>query len=282
MELLARPPGGGSGHGDADGGGTRGGDTRGRGGAWAAELSLQCWRQLAAAAGGGGWRRHCWRQPCGGGAAVAARRRRCSALPQQARPDSTGSLPARPAHSNAPAAPADCWMATVANVGEVVRRRDQLIRRRRSLDHGRRRRLTRVHGRIQQPCSPPALHTPLGLVAGTLGRSAPFFFCDPSRRPFRPLSSPPATKMRRALLDPTTPPASPSPPDPSPRWTAPPSQRASPMGPCGALPTPIRRGPLQPCGLASPPVGGVEVGGLEDGPLSLQEGGGVEGGGVEG
>merc|ERR1711938_386866 len=100
------------------------------GGAWAAELSLQCWRQL-----------------CGGGAAVAARRRRCSALPQQARPDSTGSLPARPAHSNAPAAPADCWMATVANVGEVVRRRDQLIRRRRSLDHGRRRRLTRVHGR---------------------------------------------------------------------------------------------------------------------------------------
>ena len=121
------------------------------------ELSLQCWRQLAAAAGGGGWRRHCWRQPCGGGAAVAARRRRCSALPQQARPDSTGSLPARPAHSNAPAAPADCWMATVANVGEVVRRRDQLIRRRRSLDHGRRRRLTRVHGRIQQACSPPAL-----------------------------------------------------------------------------------------------------------------------------
>jgi len=120
------------------------------------ELSLQCWRQLAAAAGGGGWRRHCWRQPCGGGAAVAARRRRCSALPQQARPDSTGSLPARPAHSNAPAAPADCWMATVANVGEVVRRRDQLIRRRRSLDHGRRRRLTRVHGR-QQACSPPAL-----------------------------------------------------------------------------------------------------------------------------
>ena len=57
---------------------------------------------------------------------------------------------------NAPAAPADCWMATVANVGEVVRRRDQLIRRRRSLDHGRRRRLTRVHGR-QQACSPPAL-----------------------------------------------------------------------------------------------------------------------------
>ena len=73
-----------------------------------------------------------------------------------------------------------------------------------------------------------------------------------------------------------------SPPDPSPRWTAPPSQRASPMGPCGALPTPIRRGPLKPCGLASPPVGGVEVGGLEDGPLSLREGGGVEGGGVEG
>ena len=71
--------------------------------------------------------------------------------------DSTGSLPARPAHSNAPAAPADCWMATVANVGEVVRRRDQLIRRRRSLDHGRRRRLTRVHGRIQQAYSPPAL-----------------------------------------------------------------------------------------------------------------------------
>ena len=39
-----------------------------------------------------------------------------------------------------------------------------------------------------------------------------------------------------------------------------------------------RRGPLQPCGLASPPVGGVEVGGLEDGPLSLREGGA---GGVE-
>ena len=154
MELLARPPGGGSGHGDADGGGTRGGGTRGRGGAWAAERAVAA--VLAAAAGGGGWRRHCWRQPCGGGAAVAARRRRCSALPQQARPDSTGSLPARPAHSNAPAAPADCWMATVANVGEVVRRRDQLIRRRRSLDHGRRRRLTRVHGR-QQACSPPAL-----------------------------------------------------------------------------------------------------------------------------
>ena len=71
--------------------------------------------------------------------------------------DSTDSLPAQRAHSNAPAAPADCWMATVANVGEVVRRRDQLIRRRRSLDHGRRRRLTRVHGRIQQACSPPAL-----------------------------------------------------------------------------------------------------------------------------
>ena len=70
--------------------------------------------------------------------------------------NSTGSLPAQRAHSNAPAAPADCWMATVANVGEVVRRRDQLIRRRRSLDHGRRRRLTRVHGR-QQACSPPAL-----------------------------------------------------------------------------------------------------------------------------
>ena len=117
MELLARPPGGGSGHGDADGGGTRGGDTRGRGGAWAAERAVAA--VLAAAAGGGGWRRHCWRQPCGGGAAVAARRRRCSALPQQARPDSTGSLPARPAHSNAPAAPADCWMATVAKVGEV-------------------------------------------------------------------------------------------------------------------------------------------------------------------
>ena len=33
--------------------------------------------------------------------------------------DSTGSLPARPAHSNAPAAPADCWMATVAKVGEA-------------------------------------------------------------------------------------------------------------------------------------------------------------------
>ena len=134
-----------------------------------------------------------------------------------------------------------------------------------------------------QPSSPLNPSDPSSpLVAGTLGSSAPFFFCDPSRRPFRPLSSPPATKMRRALLDPTTPPASPSPPDPSPRWTAPPSQRASPMGPCGALPTPIRRGPLQPCGLASPPVGGVEVGGLEDGPLSLREGGGVEGGGVEG
>ena len=39
---------------------------------------------------------------------------------------------------------------------------------------------------------------------------------------------------------------------------------------------------LQPCGLASPPVGGVEVGGLEDGPLPLREGGGVEGGGLEG
>ena len=37
--------------------------------------------------------------------------------------DSTGSLPARPAHSNAPAAPADCWMATVAKVGEVRGRR---------------------------------------------------------------------------------------------------------------------------------------------------------------
>jgi hypothetical protein len=159
-----------------------------------------------------------------------------------------------------------------------------------------------------QPSSPLNPSDPSSpLVAGTLGSSAPFFFCDPSRRPFRPLSSPPATKIlplsdrpseptrrpsplayhpssggRRALLDPTTPPASPSPPDPSPRWTAPPSQRASPMGPCGALPTPIRRGPLQPCGLASPPVGGVEVGGLEDGPLSLREGGGVEGGGVEG
>ena len=170
--------------------------------------------------------------------------------------------------------------------------------------------MTRVHGRQQalQPSSPLNPSDPSSpLVAGTLGSSAPFFFCDPSRRPFRPLSSPPATKIlslsdrpseptrrpsplayhpssgeRRALLDPTTPPASPSPPDPSPRWTAPPSQRASPMGPCGALPTPIRRGPLQPCGLASPPVGGVEVGGLEDGPLSLREGGGVEGGGVEG
>ena len=32
--------------------------------------------------------------------------------------DSTDSLPAQRAHSNAPAAPADCWMATVANVGE--------------------------------------------------------------------------------------------------------------------------------------------------------------------
>ena len=80
----------------------------------------------------------------------------CVRVRWRAARDSTGSLPARPAHSNAPAAPADCWMATVANVGEVVRRRDQLIRRRRSLDHGRRRRLTRVHGR-QQACSPPAL-----------------------------------------------------------------------------------------------------------------------------
>ena len=162
MELLARPPGGGSGHGDADGGGTRGGDTRGRGGAWAAERAVAA---VLAATGSGGWGRRLaatlLAAACGGGAAVAARRRRCSALPQQARPDSTGSLPARPAHSNAPAAPADCWMATVANVGEVVRRRDQLIRRRRSLDHGRRRRLTRVHGRSQQACSPPALHTPL-------------------------------------------------------------------------------------------------------------------------
>ena len=52
MELLARPPGGGSGHGDADGGGTRGGDTRGRGGAWAAERAVAA---VLAAAGGGGW-----------------------------------------------------------------------------------------------------------------------------------------------------------------------------------------------------------------------------------
>ena len=120
MELLARPPGGGSGHGDADGGGTRGGDTRGRGGAWAAERAVAA---VLAATGSGGWGRRpaatLLAAACGGGAAVAARRRRCSALPQQARPDSTGSLPARPAHSNAPAAPADCWMATVAKVGEV-------------------------------------------------------------------------------------------------------------------------------------------------------------------
>ena len=106
MELLARPPGGGSGHGDADGGGTRGGDTRGRGGAWAAERAVAA---VLAAAGGGGWGRRLaatlLAAACGGGAAVAARRRRCSALPQQARPDSTGSLPARPAHSNAPNSP---------------------------------------------------------------------------------------------------------------------------------------------------------------------------------
>ena len=31
--------------------------------------------------------------------------------------DSTDSLPAQRAHSNAPAAPADCWTATVAKVG---------------------------------------------------------------------------------------------------------------------------------------------------------------------
>ena len=31
--------------------------------------------------------------------------------------NSTGSLPAQRAHSNAPAAPADCWTATVAKVG---------------------------------------------------------------------------------------------------------------------------------------------------------------------
>ena len=173
------------------------------------ELSLQCWRQLAAAAGGGGWRRHCWRQPCGGGAAVAARRRRCSALPQQARPDSTGSLPARPAHSNAPAAPADCWMATVANVGEVVRRRDQLIRRRRSLDHGRRRRLTRVHGRIQQACSPPALHTPLTLSASRRALSEDprhSFFATPPGGPSDPSR---ALPPRRSSLCPTVPPSPP-------------------------------------------------------------------------
>ena len=31
--------------------------------------------------------------------------------------NSTGSLPAQRAHLNAPAAPADCWTATVAEVG---------------------------------------------------------------------------------------------------------------------------------------------------------------------
>ena len=84
-------------------------------------------------------------------------------------------------------------------------------------------------------------HTPTSDSRSIGRKQAPFFFCDPSRRPFRPLSSPPATKIlplsdrpseptrrpsplayhpssggRRALLDPTTPPASPSPPDPSP------------------------------------------------------------------
>ena len=43
----------------------------------------------------------------------------CVRVRWRAARDSTGSLPARPAHSNAPAAPADCWMATVAKVGEV-------------------------------------------------------------------------------------------------------------------------------------------------------------------
>ena len=80
MELLARPPGGGSGHGDADGGGTRGGDTRGRGGAWAAERAVAA---VLAAAGGGGWMRRLaaallaaamrGRRCCGGDAALSSR-----------------------------------------------------------------------------------------------------------------------------------------------------------------------------------------------------------------
>ena len=80
MELLARPPGGGSGHGDADGGGTRGGDTRGRGGAWAAERAVAA---VLAAAGGGGWGRRLaatllaaamrGRRCCGGEAAALQR-----------------------------------------------------------------------------------------------------------------------------------------------------------------------------------------------------------------
>ena len=310
MELLARPPGGGSGHGDADGGGTRDGDTRGRGGAWAAERAVAA---VLAATGSGGWGRRpaatLLAAACGGGAAVAARRRRCSALPQQARPDSTGSLPARPAHfrMRPPRRQTVGWPQSRTWVKSCGAETSSFAVAGPSITGA-----VAVDPRPWaaaglQPSSPLNPSDPSHLVAGTLGSSAPFFFCAPSRRPFRPLSSPPATKIlplsdrpseptrrpsplayhpssggRRALLDPTTPPASPSPPDPSPRWTAPPSQRASPMGPCGALPTPIRRGPLQPCGLASPPVGGVEVGGLEDGPLSLREGGGVEGGGVEG
>ena len=48
------------------------------------ELSLQCWRQLAAAAGGGGWRRHCWRQHAG--AALLWRRGGGVAAPCRSRP----------------------------------------------------------------------------------------------------------------------------------------------------------------------------------------------------
>ena len=117
MELLPRPPGGGGGHGDADGGRWHSRWWH----SWRRRLGSRAVAAVLAAAGGGSWVRRLaatllaaamrGRRCCGGEAALSSRLT-CAR-------DSTGSLPARPAHSNASAAPADCWMATVAKVGEV-------------------------------------------------------------------------------------------------------------------------------------------------------------------